>query len=118
MNVRVNSRTKGQDQHFRNIGGREILFDGDGFMWDPGQWTREMAQALARESGLPVMRPVHWKILRFIRGYYIEHGRAPLNREIKQSTGLKLIEMEALFPRGIKYGARRLAGLPNPKSCL
>ena len=26
------------------------------------------------------------------------------------------MEMEALFPGGIKYGARRLAGLPNPKN--
>jgi tRNA 2-thiouridine synthesizing protein E len=30
---------------------------------------------------------------------------------------LSLMEMESLFPGGIKHGARRLAGLPNPRSC-
>jgi sulfur relay (sulfurtransferase) DsrC/TusE family protein len=29
-----------------------------------------------------------------------------------------LLEIEKLFPGGIKYGARRVAGLPNPKNCL
>ena len=31
---------------------------------------------------------------------------------------MSLLEVEALFPGGIKYGARRIAGLPNPKACL
>lgn len=118
MSARITPKIKGPDQYFRTIAERDVLFDRDGFMWDPGQWTREVAKALARESGLPVLEPVHWRVLRFIRGYYLEHGRAPLNREIKQNIGLTLMEMEDLFPRGIKYGARRLAGLPNPKSCL
>jgi tRNA 2-thiouridine synthesizing protein E len=29
-----------------------------------------------------------------------------------------LVELESLFPGGIKKGARRLAGLPNPKTCI
>ncbi len=30
---------------------------------------------------------------------------------------MTLQELEGLFPGGIRMGARRLAGLPNPKTC-
>jgi sulfur relay (sulfurtransferase) DsrC/TusE family protein len=36
---------------------------------------------------------------------------------LKEGTLLSMRELEDLFPGGIKYGARRLAGLPNPKTC-
>ena len=29
---------------------------------------------------------------------------------------MPLLELEQLFPEGIKYGARRVAGLPNPRT--
>jgi TusE/DsrC/DsvC family sulfur relay protein len=104
-------------QKVRIIAGREVIFDGESFFSDPGQWSEEVAQALAREAGLTELGETQWMIVRFLREYYFQNGRSPLNREIKQGTGISLMEMEALFPGGIKYGARRLAGLPNPKNC-
>lgn len=74
--------------------------------------------ALAEEAGLKALGESHWAILRFLREYYFQNGRSPLNRQIKEGTGISLMEMEALFPNGIKYGARRLAGLPNPRNCI
>jgi len=56
--------------------------------------------------------------LHFFRDYYFYHGRAPLNRHLKEGTRLSLQTLEGLFPQGIRLGARRLAGLPNPKSCF
>ena len=100
------------------VAGREIYFDWDGFFWDPDDWNEEVARILARESGLEVLTKVHWKVLRFIREYYFYHGRAPMNRHLKEGTRLSLGEIESLFPGGIRRGARRLAGLPNPKSCF
>jgi tRNA 2-thiouridine synthesizing protein E len=104
-------------QRIRVIAGQEILFDREDFLWDPCQWSEEVAQSLAGEAGVTELSETQWRILRFLRQYYSENGRAPLNRQIKQGTGISLLEMEALFPGGIKYGARRLAGLPNPKTC-
>ena len=109
--------TGGLSRKVRVISGREIFFDEDGFFWDPQEWNEETAEVLAEESGMKELNETHWMILRFLREYYFQNGRAPLNREIKGGTGISLMEMEALFPGGIKYGARRLAGLPNPKSC-
>jgi dissimilatory sulfite reductase related protein len=102
----------------RVIAGREIYFDEEGFFWDPNDWTEEVARILARESGIEDLTEAHWKVLQFYRKYYFYHGRAPLNRHLKVGTGANLREIEALFPGGIRLGARRLSGLPNPKTCL
>lgn len=104
--------------HVREIAGRRILFDADGFLWHADDWSEDVAEALARESGLDSLDENHWCVLRFLREFYRQNGRGPLNRPLAQGTGMKLLELEGLFPGGIKHGARRLAGLPNPKSCM
>jgi dissimilatory sulfite reductase related protein len=40
-----------------------------------------------------------------------------LNHKIKQGTGFSMMALERMFPGGIKYGACRLAGMPNRKGC-
>jgi tRNA 2-thiouridine synthesizing protein E len=105
------------NQKVRTIADQEVLFDREGFLWDPRQWTEEVAKALGKEVGLAELNETQWRVIRFLREYYFQNGRSPLNRQIKEGTGISLMEMETLFPGGIKYGARRLAGLPNPKSC-
>lgn len=105
-------------RELRSIAGREVWFDSEGFIWEPDDWSEDVATELARESGMTDLGDVHWRVLRFLRGYYLRNGRAPMNRELKAGTELSLVELERLFPDGIRMGARRLAGLPNPKTCL
>ena len=105
------------NRKIREVAGRRILFDGEGFLWNPQEWSEELAEVLARESGLGALSDMHWKVIRFLREYYFHHGRAPLNVQLREGTGMRLTELEALFPGGIKRGARRIAGLPNPRSC-
>ena len=101
----------------RSLSGREVVFDSEGFLADALQWTEEVARVLAEESGLTVLSETHWLVIRFLREYYLQNGRAPLNRQLKAGLGMSLLEIESLFPGGLKLGARRLAGLPNPKTC-
>ena len=100
---------KGQSLDVR---GRKIYLDPDGFLWEAEDWTEEVAEAMARQAGLEALSEAQWRVLRFIRAFYLETGRSPRNRRMKEGTGLSLLELEALFPEGIKFGARRLAGLP------
>ena len=95
-----------------DLRGRKIYLDHDGFLWDAEDWSEEVAEAMARASGLEALDETRWRVLRFIRSFYLETGRAPRNRRVKEGTGLSLLDLEALFPDGIKFGARRLAGLP------
>lgn len=105
-------------RRYREIAGRQILFDEEGFFWHPGDWSENAAVVLARESGLDEVTAEHWKVINYLRDFYFANGRAPLNRQLTAGTGKSMLAIEALFPGGIKQGARRLAGLPNPKSCL
>ena len=111
------TRTGDPNRRLRTIAGQEILFDSEEFLWEPEDWSEEIAQILARESGLEQITEIHWSVIRFLRRYFFENGRSPLNRPLKQGVGMSLMELENLFPAGIKLGARRIAGLPNPKSC-
>ncbi|MBU4576872.1 MAG: TusE/DsrC/DsvC family sulfur relay protein [Desulfarculus sp.] len=104
-------------RHARVVAGKEILFDSENFFWDFEDWSEEAVRELAEEAGLERLEEDHWKVIRFFRDYYSYNGRAPLNSKLKKGTGLSLLELEGLFPGGLKYGARRLAGLPNPKTC-
>lgn len=116
MNVTEHAESAGSSgdpaRQYWLIGGRRVYFDSDGFLWDSQDWSEELAEIMAREGGLGQLGETHWKVLRFIREFYLSTGRAPRNRPLKESTGLSMREIEELFPGGIKLGARRIAGLP------
>lgn len=101
----------------RFVAGREIVFDEEGFFNDFFDWREDVFEILAAESGIIRITEQHWHVVRFFREFYAFHGRSPLNHQIKTGTGLSALELQRLFPEGIKLGARRLAGLPNPKTC-
>ena len=107
----------GLSRRYRDVAGRRVLFDNEGFLWSADDWSEDLAAALARESGLDDLGAAQWSVLRFLRAYYARNGRAPLNRQLAAGTGMRLLDLESLFPGGIKHGARRLAGRPNPKTC-
>ncbi len=101
----------------RSFGQRQIVFDNEGFFNDFADWRKEFCVILAGEGGLAELSDKHWRVVRFLREFYANHGRAPLNNQLRKGTEMSLLELEKLFPGGIKNGARRLAGLPNPKTC-
>ncbi len=97
--------------------GDDALFDEEGFLVDPDKWDETMAGDIARAQGLYELNDLHWKVIHFLRKYYLSMGKAPLNNELRKGSGFSLTQIERIFPGGIKFGARRIAGLPNPKSC-
>jgi dissimilatory sulfite reductase related protein len=119
MNERVGYQLEPADVHqkFRTIAGRSILFDKEGFLWHVEDWTEEVAEALASECDIEALSDSQWRVIRVLRDYFSYHGRAPLNRDLKAALGIGLMELEGLFPGGIRRGARLIAGLPNPRSC-
>jgi tRNA 2-thiouridine synthesizing protein E len=101
----------------RRFGQRQVVFDSEGFFNDFNDWTEEICVCLATEAKLDDLDDRHWQVIRFLRDFYRANGRSPLNSALRKGTGMALLDLEALFPGGIRNGARRLAGLPNPTTC-
>ena len=95
----------------------EIL-DNDGFLNEISNWTREMAQELAERNDLGPLTENHWKIIEYVRDYYIKHGESPPIVKIGKATGFTSGQICKMFPCGVARGAYRLAGLPRPSGCL
>jgi TusE/DsrC/DsvC family sulfur relay protein len=108
---------KASGHRLREIAGRNVAFDNEGFFENFEDWSEEIFEALAGDSGILLITDLHLQVVRFLREFYAYNGRAPLNNELRKGTAMSLLELDGLFPEGLKQGARRLAGLPNPKTC-
>ncbi len=92
--------------------------DQEGFLKQISNWTREAAHELAQRNDLGPLTADHWKIIEFVRKYYLAHGEGPPIVKIGKAVGMSAAEICRLFPCGVARGAYRLAGLPRPSGCL
>jgi len=60
----------------------------------------------------------HWKVVNYLREYYLKFKIAPMIRKLCKETGFKLKEIYDLFPSGPAKGACKVAGLPKPTGCV
>jgi TusE/DsrC/DsvC family sulfur relay protein len=100
------------------LGGRLIEIDEDGFIQDPDAWDEGVAADLAKTEGVNDLTEDHWKVVRYLREYYLEFNMAPMIRKLCKSTGFPLKEIYELFPSGPAKGACKVAGLPKPTGCV
>jgi len=101
-----------------NLAGKEVEIDEDGFIQDPDVWDEDVAAALAKTEGVEEMTEDHWKIVNYLRNYYLEFGVAPMIRKLVKETKTPLKEIYNLFPSGPAKGACKVAGLPKPTGCV
>jgi dissimilatory sulfite reductase related protein len=81
-----------------------------------GEWSPEMAEALARRAGLGPLGERHWKVITTTREDAARRGRAPRLARIHQLTGLATGELEQLFPGDAGLLIMRIAGCDRPSS--
>ena len=101
-----------------NLGGNQIEIDEDGFIQDPEQWNEAVANDLAKTEGVDAMGEDHWKLVNYLRDYYLKFGMAPMVRKVCKETGFELKYIYELFPGGPAKGACKVAGLPKPTGCV
>jgi tRNA 2-thiouridine synthesizing protein E len=100
------------------VGDMTLEIDEDGFIQDPSAWDEAVAQALAKTEGVDELTEEHWKLVNYLRDYYLEFGIAPMIRKLCKATGFKLKKVYELFPSGPAKGACKVAGLPKPTGCV
>jgi tRNA 2-thiouridine synthesizing protein E len=92
--------------------------DEDGFMQEPDAWNKDVASALATTEGVDSLTDDHWKVVEYLRNYYLQFGVAPMIRKLCKETGFDLKSIYSLFPSGPAKGACKVAGLPKPTGCV
>jgi TusE/DsrC/DsvC family sulfur relay protein len=101
-----------------DVGGVAIPLDEDGFIEEPDKWNEDVALALAKTEGVDELTEDHWKVVKFLREYYLEYEVAPMIRKLCKGSGFKLKQIYDLFPSGPAKGACKVAGLPKPTGCV
>lgn len=98
--------------------GKVYDVDEDGFLQDPDLWNDDVAKDFMSTEGITELTEDHWKVIHYIRNYYLQFGIAPMVRKVCKQTGFSLKEIYNLFPSGPAKGACKLAGLPKPTGCV
>ena len=96
----------------------KVEVDEDGFIQEPDEWTEALAVAMAKAEAVDDMTEEHWKVVNYLRNYYVEFGVAPMIRKLCKQTGFPLKKIYELFPSGPAKGACKVAGLPKPTGCV
>jgi len=98
--------------------------DSDGYLDDPSQWDKNLAQALAAEQSI-TLRSEHWPILHAAREYYLEHELHLTNRalikllKVQQiAPSVDSIILHQLFGEFPASKVALIAGLPKPPFCF
>jgi TusE/DsrC/DsvC family sulfur relay protein len=96
----------------------DLKLDAEGFMTDKSQWTKEIAEAIAKQEGIESLTESHWKIIDFCRKTGEQTGKSPTLRTITDGTGITTKELFALFPKGPAKKVAKISGLGKPEGCV
>jgi len=102
----------------REIAGKSVEFDSEGFMANPDDWTKDIAAELAKEIGLGELTDRHWAVIAFSRADFKANGAAPTLRRITKESGVPTKELYKLFPKGPAKKVALVSGLSKPTGCI
>ena len=99
------------------IAGKDLIVDDEGFLQQPDQWDRGVAEAMAADLEM-TLTDRHWLVIDYMRNTYLEIGQAPTIRSLGKQSGVPVKELYQLFPKGPAKLAAKLAGIPKPHGCI
>jgi tRNA 2-thiouridine synthesizing protein E len=96
----------------------QVRTDPEGFLIDPSEWSRELGEQIAAESGITELTDRHWQVVEFMRERFLTTGNAPSIRSLGKESGVAVKELYQLFPKGPAKLAAKIGGIPKPKGCI
>jgi tRNA 2-thiouridine synthesizing protein E len=102
----------------RTLANTVIHVNDEGFLTNAGEWSREVAAAIALEEGIAALNAEHWRVIDFCRANATSGGKSPTLLQITTGTGLPTKTLFALFPKGPAKKVARIAGLGKPEGCV
>lgn len=98
------------------IAGVQVKVNDEGYLEDPEQWNKEIANEIAKEEEID-LTDKHFEVLQFIRDKYLA-GEALTIRKVGKSGIVDIKGLYQLFPGGPLKKSSRIAGIPKPTSCV
>jgi TusE/DsrC/DsvC family sulfur relay protein len=102
----------------KEIAGKAVQVNDEGFMTDPSEWNKDIAVAIASDEGIAELTPEHWKVIDYCRDVGLNSGSAPTLRNITQGAGVSTKELFGLFPKGPAKKVAKISGLGKPEGCV
>jgi len=102
----------------KEIAGKSIELDDQGFLMDHTQWNENIARELAKEEGIAELTDRHFVVINFMRKVFQENGTGPSIRKLTKTSGVPTKELYALFPGGPAKKAAKIAGIKKPEGCI
>lgn len=98
------------------VSGTNINLTDDGYLTDSNQWTKEVANELAKQDGFK-LSDEHFKVLEYLRKEF-QSGEALTIRKVGKSGIVDIKGLYQLFPGGPLKLSSKYAGIPKPTSCV
>jgi TusE/DsrC/DsvC family sulfur relay protein len=102
----------------REIAGVTVEVDENGYMTNHNAWTKDLAEAFAKEQGIDELNSRHYIVIEFMRKEFEENGTGPSIRKLNKQSGVSTKELYQLFPGGPAKKAALIAGIPKPQGCI
>jgi tRNA 2-thiouridine synthesizing protein E len=102
----------------KDIAGKTVQVNEEGFMTDPNEWSQDIAVAIASEEGIPDLTPDHWTVIDYCREVGLESGSAPTLRNITKGADVPTKQLFGLFPKGPAKKVAKISGLGKPEGCV
>ena len=100
------------------LAGQMLEVDDHGFLQEPEKWNEDIAKAFAAIESVNELTEEHWKVIHYLRNYYLEFKICPMVRKLTKQTGVSLKRLWELFPQGPANSACKWAGVPKPTGCV
>ena len=100
----------------KQLAGQDISVDSEGYLLDLSQWTRDVAEEIAKEEGI-AMTDEHWKVIEYIQESFRKKESLSI-RSLGKRGPVTIKDFYALFPEGPLKKASKIAGIPKPSSCV
>jgi TusE/DsrC/DsvC family sulfur relay protein len=98
--------------------GVKVERDTEGFLVHSDQWSEELADVLARESGIGELTPRHWVVIRSMRTAFLDHGSLPWVQMLSKVSEIPCEQLYELFPHSPSRLVTKIAGIPKNRACI
>ncbi|MBN1925182.1 MAG: TusE/DsrC/DsvC family sulfur relay protein [Prolixibacteraceae bacterium] len=100
----------------KEIAGKTVDVNADGYLNNPSQWDKDVAIEIAKEEGIELSNK-HYEVIEFLRKTH-ESGETLTIRKVGKSGITDIKGFYELFPGGPLKISSKIAGIPKPSSCV